>query len=106
MTAWAKIMTVWARIMTTWARMTALAKCDLVALLLIWAGTMWLTFIAVPDIVPDFLTGKDSVLLMGADGAVLKAVSDPWHYRRLAAIGAVAITAGMALQALSIVKRD
>lgn len=84
---------------------TCKAWLDLVALLLIWGGTLAITQIGVPALIGPTLLGGDGARLEGCDGAILTGRPDPdavkarRRYRRWAVPGVIAITIGMILQA-------
>ena len=82
------------------------AWLDLVALLLIWAGTAAITLVGVPALIGPTLLGRDDAPLMGPDGATLTGRPDPEimearrRYRAWAVPGFIAITLGALWQAL------
>lgn len=79
---------------------------DLVALLLIWGGTLAITLIGVPALIGPTLLGRDGACLTGRDGAILTGQPDPdaararRRYMRWAMPGITAITIGALWQAL------
>lgn len=89
--------------------MTARVRRDLLALLLIWIGTLLLVLVAIPEAIPVFLADGSGQVLTTDDGARLIAEIDTSpirHYFWYALPAMAAITAGMLLQSWSIYKAD
>lgn len=89
--------------------LTARVKRDLVALMLIWIGTLLLVLVAIPEAIPIFLADDSGRVFTTDDGARLIAETDTSlvrHYFWYAIPAMAAITAGMFLQGWSIWKAD
>lgn len=88
--------------------LTTRAKCDLVALVWIWAGTMTIGLIAIPDAISFLLTSLEGQPFLGRDGAqLLSPIMDTAaqrRYLRYALPALAAISGGIFLQGWSIRK--
>ena len=86
------------------------AVLDLVALLLVWGGTLAITLGGVPALIGPTLLSRDGARLMGRDGAILTGRPDPdavetrRRYMRWAVPGVVLITFGVMWQAVEPVR--
>lgn len=89
--------------------LTGRVKRDLVALVLIWVGTLLLVLVAIPEAIPIFLADDSGRVFTTDDGAMLIAETDTSpirHYFWYAGPAMAAISAGMFLQGWSIWKAD
>lgn len=84
----------------------AKAFLNLASLVLIWVGTLTITFVGVPAIVTVLLAREDGAVLTTEGGAMLAAEPDPrelaayGRYMLWAGAGMFLITLGMACQAV------
>lgn len=82
------------------------AALDLLALLLIYSGTLAITLGGVPALIGPTLLSRDGARLMGRDGAILTGRPDPdtiearHRYMRWALPGVLLITLGALWQAV------
>ena len=82
------------------------ARLDLVALAVIWLGTLIITIVGVPSALGSLLLAEDGSRLLGADGALLSVPPSPmdvaayWRYMIYAIPGMSLITLGMLWQCI------